>query len=247
MARRPERRKGAAAAIAGRPELAGDGRKGATELGFPNRKFPEREESEGNTPRTRTRPENRPSDCATADGGGLLRRAWPGCLEAPFCSGTRPEESGKGEEAHHGANSERKWLGMAASRGGGKLRRRFSARSRLGAEPRGERGKMGREVRTRRGGVSSSDRSAGEGGDRGRGGFGLGGGCRERREGGGSLEGKELTSGPHLPAHEREREGKGGNWPAGPGPRREERGGGVGPKGREGKRGKGKFHFLFFF
>jgi len=81
-------------------------------------------------------------------------------LEAPFCSGTGWEESGKGEEAHHGVNSERKWLGMAASRGGGKLRRRFSARSRLGAEPRGERGKMGE--RFARGGVLQATEARGK-------------------------------------------------------------------------------------
>jgi len=41
-------------------------------------------------------------------------------LETPFCSGTGWGESGKGEEAHHGANSERKRLGTAVSRGGRK-------------------------------------------------------------------------------------------------------------------------------
>ena len=70
---------------------------------------------------------------------------------------------------------------------------------------------------------------------------------RERVGVGGWRKGMVLTGGPHPSATSKRERGKGRGRRLGRSPGREERGGGVGPKGREGKRGKGKFHFLFFF
>ena len=84
--------------MAGRPELAGDGRKGATDHGFPNQKLPEREEGEGNSPRAKTRPEKRPR----GPRHGRPRRTTPACtggaLEGLVLLGkrTRREREGRG-------------------------------------------------------------------------------------------------------------------------------------------------------
>ena len=57
--RRRRRRRGS---MAGRPELAGDGRPGATDLGFQNRWYREREEGEGNSIPSFAWPGKSPSD-----------------------------------------------------------------------------------------------------------------------------------------------------------------------------------------
>ena len=232
------------AAIADEAEVAGEGREGATGHGFPNRKLLKKEEDEGNSLPASERPGKRPSCRAMAGGGELLRRARPGCLETSFCSRIGWGESGREEEAHQ--NNER---GEKGSKRRDDVRRRLLLRRRFSAQGRAEQGKEKREwgrgsARVRAGLSTSSRDAGGSGRDRGRGGAASSVRNREREGGAVGEEGEGTDKRGPLVG---EREGKGGERPAGPRPRkgRERRGEELGRKAepRE-KRGKGKFHFF---
>ena len=103
---------------------------------------------------------------------------------------------------------------------------------------------MGGEGRFGAGALHFNRRHGGEEGERGSGGLAACGlrFSRIGREGGGGLEGKELTSGLRLSARERGRWG----WPAGPRPRRRKRArGDLGRKAERKREGEGFCHFLF--
>ena len=124
--------------MAGRPELAGDGRDKAMGLGFPIRNHWEREEGEGNCFPASERPGRARAARTMADGGELLRRACPGRYMTSFCSAKGWGESGREGEAHLRDEKLRKWL---KRRDGA---RRFTASSASSYAVRTESGREGK-------------------------------------------------------------------------------------------------------
>ena len=156
--------------MAGRPELAGDGREGATDHGFPNQKLPEREEGEGNSPRAKTRPEKRPR----GPRHGRPRRTTPACtggaLEGLVLLGkrTRREREGRGSSPTRRNAAKRAPIG-GTTRGGACCS--SGARCPQDETESGE-NRMGRGVRFKLGRGRSplqAKTRGGRGGDRGRG------------------------------------------------------------------------------
>jgi len=165
-------------------------------------------------------------------------------LETPFCSGIGWGESGKGEEAHHDANSERKRLRTEASRGGRGVPAAVSLCARTEGSRNEKRG-TGEEEEARGSLCPLLIRARSRGVDRG----GSGGGfCgfqpRARGNRASSFgEGDEPDEWAPPVSRQRERGGREGE-PAGPWPRK---GRGVWAKMAEKKEGGEKGFFLFIF